>query len=116
MTYEEFVDCYREMRCIPRIYPFKAISVMMSRKVARRVRAAFMFWSAVWAALIGLFIWQIVEINLFNAVVLFIFIVFLPGGMVRYTANYIITKSLEDAAFFAFVRDLKVMHPEDKKQ
>ncbi len=109
MTHEEFVNCYSKKQCIPRISPLRAIRLMLSPGVGRRIRSTFYFWGAIWIILAALSVGLLCIGQILNAMVVFIFVVFLPGGIVHYAANFIISKSLEDSAFFTLVTQRKVM-------
>ncbi|MFP4416172.1 MAG: hypothetical protein ACOC41_01625 [Chitinivibrionales bacterium] len=109
MTHKQFIHAYTKGLCIPRIEPTEAVHVMFSDGVARRLRLTYYTWFIIWLSLVGLTVFFLSTASVINALVIMVFVYFLPYGMVRYSADYIITKALEDESFFRFAVGSKVM-------
>jgi hypothetical protein len=87
---------------------------MISRGVPARYRATFQFWAVVWTALLLATAALLVAGQILNALIALIFVVFLPGGVIRYAANFIIAHALEHSEFYAAVTRSGVMQAENE--
>ncbi len=109
MTHEQFIHAYKLGACIPRIEPAQALQFMFSHRVNNKIRLTFYIWFIIWLLLVGLTIYFFGTGSIMNGLVIIVFAYFLPDGMFRYSADYIISRSLEDESFYQLITGLKIM-------
>ncbi|MFW5774644.1 MAG: hypothetical protein ACOCW2_00015 [Chitinivibrionales bacterium] len=114
MTHKQFIHAYRQGLCVPRIEPAEALQFMFSGGVMSRLRFTFYIWSAIWLSLVGLTVYFFFIAAIINGLVITVFAYFLPYGMFRYAADYIITRSLDDESFYRLITGAKIMFVEQQ--
>ena len=100
MTHNEFVQGYRSGQLAAHVNKTMAMQLMNTTAVAKRYRAAHLFWSWVWflsiPAAIACFIWTKWWIGIIVLVVGFM----LPRAIKESAYQFVLEQALEDEQFF----------------
>lgn len=109
MTHEEFVQAYRTGKIAARVNRSLALQLMGTTAMAKRYRAAHLFWSWVWflsvPAAIACMIWVRWWIGLIVLITGFA----LPKAIKQSAAQFVIEQALDDEQFYNLAIESKVL-------
>lgn len=102
MTHDEFVRAYRSGQVTVAVNRHLALRSMSSPYVAKRYKAAHLFWTWVWFLSVPAGIAIMILVKLWIGLLVLVLGFFLPRAIRESSTEFVLDQALEDEGFYNF--------------